>query len=343
MKSSSITSVSWLVSRLSLLAMFWLLSSQAHAACTAPATSIVTVKTSITLPRDTAIGTSLSDWVYSETTKTVCTLTGSQTWTTMGVNGLTDSGTRVTNDAGTSIKVYKTNVAGVGIAIQGRFTLCSSMSGWYDFNSAGWQSRGCNWTSAGGTHTIEAQIGVKYVVIGPMGTGDLNLSNPVYVNVSADSTDPVASSYFDTTSTLTTALACTTPDVTVDLGKAQLSAFAHSGDMSAPVAFTVRINGCSKDMSTVKYKLTSAQAQPTLPGVVATTSTSTATGFGVKIMKPDGTVLPIDGTKLDVSGYAKDVGGNLSIPMKASMYRIDATTATAGTLKAEVQFTMYYE
>jgi major type 1 subunit fimbrin (pilin) len=304
----------------------------------------ITMPTSIRYPRDTAVGTPLTGWMYSTTTASrQCTSQAAKP-----VSAMVDQGTltkvsnlTVKNESGVSVSVWQTSLPGVGIAMTGRSRSCT-LSGWG--NVPKWQA-GCTGTGAL-TIPLETQLGVRYVVTGRISPGSIE---PQKVAKQLPTFDQVANytegytMYYNLTKTTIEAPACVTPDVAVSLGKQQTGDFISAGSSTTPVSFSIKVNACDKDINTIKFSLTSALAQAALTGVVAATAESTSSGIGVKLMQPDGTAVPIDGSKLAVSGYDKTVGGNLTIPLKAAMYRISDTRPRGGTLKAEVQFTMYYE
>lgn len=301
--------------------------------------------TTIKYPRDTAIGTSLTDWVYSTTNSPrTCTSELSKSVSAMVDSGsLTPvSGLTVKNSVGVSVTVWETGLAGVGLALTASVKDCGMTA---FINVPGWVA-GC--MRPGGTYTLtlQTQLGAKYVVTGPMSPGKIEPKRvakqlPTFGQIGKQ--DENYYLYYNLTATTIDAPACTTPNVTVALGNQSADTLLDAGSTTSPVSFTLNVNNCAKDINTIKYKLYSAQAQATLPGVIGPSSSSTSTGIGVKLMKPDGSAVPIDGTKMDVSGYNTTVGGNLTIPLKAAMYRLSSKRPTAGTLSAEVEFTMYYE
>lgn len=330
------------------VAMLLCLASDAEAQSCTPRGAkeeTISMPTSLRYPRDTAVGTPLTAWAYSSTTVSrECTAAVNQ-----GIAAMVDQGSltkvadlKVTNETGVSVSVWETGLPGVGVAMTGRARDCN-LRAWGDVPI--WVGA-CGGVDNAETIPMQTQLGVRYVVIGPIKPGAVEPRKiarqlPTFGQIASYEEDFIL--YYSLTRTTVEAPACTTPDVAVSLGKQQVGDFMTVGSMTSAVSFSIAINSCDKDINSIKYALSSAQAQPAIVGVVGPNPVSTSSGIGVKVMRPDGTAVPLDGSKQTVSGYDAAVGGSLTIPLKAAMYRISTARPSGGTLQAEVQFTMYYE
>jgi major type 1 subunit fimbrin (pilin) len=305
----------------------------------------ITMPTKITTPRDTPSGTALSPWVHSTlAVSRTCTTTvhGGGAGTALAAPRLTKvSNLQVLNEEGVKVDVYETGVAGVGVAFTGRVNGCA-MTGYQNLGTYFNCVRG----DPGLTIEIKSEVAAQYVVIGQVKAGVLDLNNPVRQVAILDShpisLDDTASRYYDLSATTFEGPACQTPDVTVSLGQQNINQFPQKGSSTPAVPFQIQVNHCDASLAAVKYKLTSAQALDTT-GVVGPSPASTASGIGVKVMDSDGAAIPLDGTVRDVTARYNAGGGSFSIPLKAAMYRYSETAPGAGTLVAEVQFTMLYQ
>ncbi|MGK9176072.1 type 1 fimbrial protein [Yokenella regensburgei] len=266
-------------------------------------------------------------------------------------------------DGGTSqvingIPVFTTNIKGLGVAIS------TTVYGFYGTPQVRYVSHNPAdiYASSPGAPTYDAFIpeySLQFYVIGPMQSGDASL-NPITVGEYV--TENMAPLKLGTDqlefATITIsgnvklrAFACTTPDITVDLGKHAAGDFVSIGATSTPVSFEFRINNCDPGINSVNYTFKPASGV-TLVGTGNTQyltldSSSTASGVGVQLLKNDGiTAVPFN-TKIVApntggpNGYNKTTGGSFSIPMKARYVRTG--TIIAGTANSAAEFVMTYE
>jgi major type 1 subunit fimbrin (pilin) len=139
------------------------------------------------------------------------------------------------------------------------------------------------------------------------------------------------------------ALSCITPDVTVTMGSYNAAAFTGTGSATKPVGFNVAVNNCPAGMTTIQYQFSApGGVTDATNGVIAlTSSASTATGVGLKLMDSTSAALKF-GTQYQVTGYNTATGGSYTIPLLAA-YSQTGATVTPGTANAVMTFTMTYQ
>ncbi|AQV98719.1 type 1 fimbrial protein [Cupriavidus necator] len=303
------------------------------------------------IPRDTPVGTRITPFTGQEQKAT-------NTWTCMGgatyigpvyKSLLVPSGMTYT-EGSLTYTVYNTNVAGVGLIMSGNSYL---VGGWRGggTNLAG---IGVDWAHAGMILNLGSMggfgpsIGFAFVKTGPIAAGTVSLAGTVaqigmaqlsgsaYINLQQVVPAVV------TGNPVFNELACTTPNVTVNMGTHKNSEFTGAGSFTSSTGFSIALNNCPAGINLVKYQVDAATTilNPS-NSVVALDSASTAAGVGVQLLDDTGSVVPL-GTAKTLSGYSTGTGGSYTIPLKARYYQTGATV-TAGTANSAMTFTMTYQ
>ncbi|MCX5540534.1 fimbrial protein [Paraburkholderia sp. CNPSo 3076] len=329
-----------------------LTSSMAYAAvCTANVTALnLTLPTgTYTVPRDAPVGTQLTPFTAFPTGAPYSNLwtcnVPANTWAgpaTMAV-GLTDTGTTFTAPSGVVYRVYKTNLAGVGIVLGVENFVASAWFppgwgiplSWHQGNS--WQSGG---QAQGAIFGVSATF--AYVKTGPMQGGTTNVSGLV-----AQTAMQIGSSYENVANIVVSGnatfvvAACTTPDVAVDLGSHRSSEFRGPGSYSSATGFNIPLNNCPAGMNSITYQIdATTNLISSAASVVALDGGSTATGIGVQLLDAAGNTFPL-ATSTAFSAYRGSTGGSYAIPMKARYYQSGASVGP-GTANTSLTFTMTY-
>lgn len=241
---------------------------------------------------------------------------------------------------------YATTLAGVGVQVAWvESTQASPTFGAPPSRVLAWPAVSQRLPS-GSSFSVPARYAIRLVKIGAIGTGDLSFASPLAVT---DYGSARATELHVTGTTRFKQRACTSPDVTVELGTHPPSALKTTGDTTAAVEFELRMLDCPAGMEGISYQFSSWEAQAE-PGVVAAQARqSTATGVGVRISWRDGSPLQLLHTYSSVyrqaGAVASDVaaGGGFIVPLQASLYRMPALPLVAGTVAAEVEFQIWYE
>lgn len=253
-------------------------------------------------------------------------------------------------EASTTFTVFKTNVAGVGLIL--RASSYSSGAGWYSVPVSGhgflnsWASSGrISYTGAWSNVYFGTRLDAAYVKTGPITAGAISLGTVGQAAVSTSSLTPIAG-----TATIVASgsasfheLACTTPDVEVDLDAVPARNFAGVGTSIADKDFNITLAPCPTGMTSVRYRLDAAPGIPVInaaQGVIGLAPTSSATGVALQITNTAGAGMSL-GTQRVVSDYNSGVGGDLVIPLRVHYYQT-ATTVTPGGVESSAVFTMTY-
>lgn len=349
---------------LAAIALLGLLAMNAHAAlsCTGPVQASVTVtlpNTTYAVPRDTAVGTLIGPWQAFQRSPT-------NEWTCSGDAGisygpayqgtLTPSGQTYTDPAsGQVFPVYTTNVDGVGLVIG--VSSYNTSTDWADIGYGGKYPHGLplstSLTSAGtvgivggslDNHIFGVAAAIGFVKTGPI-SGGVVTGMGTFATVGM-APRPIVAGILPANMVLAgattfTVLACTTPDVSVNLGTHSADELPTVGATTAATGFQIALTNCPTGMNSVSYRIDPmTSVLDATQSVVALDSTSTATGVGVQLLQADGaTPLPLSTTTL-FNGYSAATGGSYAIPLQVRYVRNgDLTTGQANTA---MTFTMTY-
>lgn len=324
--------------------------------CTGVAETIsLQVPSSITVPRDAPIGTLLTEWAMVGNTSYYPACTGSDSGSGMAFRplGLVKAGMTVNN--GVNATVWKTDVAGVGVAISVSpyANGCGALS-WQDlgtptsFFPTGWVGATCS-NQPGGTAQNGGWVTFALVKTGPVGGGivlsrDLiegasmtrANSNSAYIP-GASNRKTFKMNYFRVTSA-----ACRTSDFPVDLGSHPQSVFKGIGSTSRPVSFNVQVNNCPSGMNSVQYRFEPVNAVlDPAKGVLALSSASIAKGIGLQLKDSNGGALEYN-RQYPLEAYSPSMGGSYTIPLTAAYYQT-AATVQPGKAGAQLRFTLIYQ
>lgn len=135
--------------------------------------------------------------------------------------------------------------------------------------------------------------------------------------------------------------ACSTSDVTVDMGTPGISAFKGVGSRIATRPFAINLTNCPTGIKSVAYQLdTTTSIISASAAVVALNPASSATGVGLQIL--DKSFNPVTlGTPIPFASYTT-AGGNFVIPFNIGYYQTDSVV-TPGTAIGSLTFTMTYQ
>ncbi|WP_435037298.1 fimbrial protein [Pseudomonas neuropathica] len=164
----------------------------------------------------------------------------------------------------------------------------------------------------------------------------------------ADGVSPLAMA---TNGTTIVPQSCETPDIKVDMGSHDISAFSSNGTYSESVRFNISLNNCPIGINKVTYTLlptSTSPAQNSTNGIVKLSADSTAQGVALQVLNSDGN--PFVFHQSYVFTDYPSAGGNLKIPLSARYFRIAETGGNggfdkgmrAGTANATIAFVMSY-
>lgn len=139
---------------------------------------------------------------------------------------------------------------------------------------------------------------------------------------------------------------CETPNINVKMGQHRLEDIPNDGSPSKKaIYFSIRLNNCPAGINNVSYTLTptsSAPSQNDLQGVINLNQNSTAKGIGLQIT--DGNLLPIVLNQAMTFNDYSNKGGSFTIPLNARYLQIaKGSSVIPGTANSEITFTMSYQ
>jgi major type 1 subunit fimbrin (pilin) len=335
----------WLASLLAGIALMTVSSGAwALTTCTGAAQAVtVSMPANISVPRDAAVGTPLSEWVTTPATTSwwTCSATVQEAIGTGFSALLTGSGATFT-DTSVVYNVFNTSLSGVGIAIgyKAYANGCGWLSAWKTVPLSNVGSLFCNATALYGDG---GQLQARLVKTGPITAGTVSAASiakaQLYANGAYNTTWPVT---FSTTATQVQVQSCVTPDVQVPLGQHKVSELKGVGTFTSSTAFNIALNSCPTGMTSVSYQIDALTTiLDSSASVVALDSRSSAAGAGVQLLDGSGNVFAL-GTPKVFSGYSGATGGNLTIPLQARYYQT-GSTVTGGIANTAMTFTMTYQ
>ncbi|VWD43911.1 type-1 fimbrial protein subunit A [Burkholderia lata] len=328
------------------------------ASCSGPAQTVtISMPASVTVPRDAVNGTMLTAWISSPAINNYysCTVSGSAfSGMVFEPLSMTKSGLTVTGSKRPAYTVWNTNVPGVGVAIGVNSIVngCGPQN-WLDLGTptppfpGPWVGNACN---ANGSVTNGGQTEVALVKTGPI-TAGMVAGGVLFEGASTTGSTfsgpyTVATSghvSFSLTTTTVSVASCTTPDVTVNMGSHMQSEFTGIGSTTKQaVAVNVAVNACPIGLNSILYEFDPVNAVlDATNGVLALSSSSTATGIGLQLKDGSGNALKYN-TPYTLTSYSKSTGGSYTIPLTARYYQT-AASVTAGSANAVLTFTMTYQ
>ncbi|HDR9756255.1 TPA: type 1 fimbrial protein [Burkholderia cepacia ATCC 25416] len=334
----------------------------ASISCSGTAQTVtLSMPASVTIPRDAAVGTLLTGWFSTLNVSNyyTCSVSGvAVAGMVFEPQSLTKAGMTVAGPSGATYTVWNTNVPGVGVAIG--VTTYANQCGtqpWIDLSKsttsqiplpwAGWV---CNTSGTVTSITNGGQIQAALVKTGPVTagtvTGGVLVVGASVTGTSGSGSYTVAASplvSFSLTPTIVNVAACTTPNVTVNMGSPLQSEFTGIGSTNKQaVSLNVAVNACPTGLNSIQYQFIPVNAVlDSTNGVLALSSGSTATGIGLQLKDGNGNALKYN-TQYTLTSYSKSTGGSYTIPLTARYYQT-AAKVTAGSANAVLTFTMTYQ
>ncbi|WP_273995478.1 fimbrial protein [Burkholderia sp. FERM BP-3421] len=347
----------WLLTLMVLMLGLGARTASATVSCTGTAQTVtLSMPSSVTVPRDAAVGTVLTSWISTAATTNFYSCTASNSSPSgmlFDPMSLTKASMTVTGPNSVAYTVWNTNVPGVGIAIGVRtYANGCGWQPWFDLGRAPsgtfpspWVGSSCN---QNGSVTNGGQAQVALVKTGPITAGTVT-GGVLFQGASAtaqtstytiSTSNPVS---YSLTQTIVNVAACTTPNVTVTMGSYMQSAFKGIGSTSTPAkAFNVAVNACPTGLNSIQYQFIPVNAVlDATNGVLALSSGSTATGIGLQLKDGSGNPLKYN-TQYTLTSYSKTTGGSYTIPLTAAYYQT-AASVTPGSANAVLTFTMTYQ
>jgi len=331
-------------------------AQSASCAAGTPSAVPVTMPAAVTVPRDAQIGSVLGSWVSTSNTPNYfsCTVTGSYaSGMLFETVSMTKTSMTVTGPHGLAYTVWNTNVPGVGIAIGvNPYVSTCGYQGWQNLGKPSgtfptpWSGGVC---TQNGSLTNGGQAEMALVKTGPITAGTvtgLQFEGASVTGPTIHGPFTVAPSghvLFSLSPTNITVAACTTPDVTVNMGSHMQSEFTGIGSTTKQaVAVNVAVNACPIGLNSIQYEFDPVNAVlDATNGVLALSSGSTATGIGLQLKDSSGNALKYS-TPYTLTSYSKSTGGSYTIPLTARYYQT-AAKVTAGSANAVLTFTMTYQ
>ncbi|MDF3838442.1 fimbrial protein [Cupriavidus basilensis] len=300
------------------------------------------------IPRDKPTGTRITPFTSFQTNYPnvwSCTETMGNTFVGPVYQSLLSSSGQTYSENGVTYQVFNTNLAGVGLIMQIGSNLPSGWYGQSGLNSTGWQSYGSiASSSAFFNYVFGPGMAFAFVKTGPITPGTVSLGAIAHIGMSER---PIAnvSNILPVTVTgnpVFTVLACTTPNITVNLGTHRASEFSGPNTFTSSVNFNLALNNCPTGMNTIRYQVDAVtpivNAQNS---VVALDASSTASGVGLQLLNGSGTPFPL-GSAQTFSGYNSGTGGSYTIPFRARYYQTGSAVGP-GRANSVMTFTMTYQ
>ncbi|WP_178119518.1 fimbrial protein [Pseudomonas sp. SCB32] len=334
----------------------------AAASCTFNGSSAetFTFPSPISVPRDNSASMApLSNWVTGEAVTNIytCTLSNS-TKGGIGIKFPTMAQAGSYSEAGTTYKVFNTNVPGVGIIYEFRLytsgAFCDQnggVNGWNPWLSGSgtvpYSDRYCQNTRSS-SYSFGAQLKFRLIQTGRITAGTVQtftMTNSAQVTDGTFSTAIGSRNYIIGPVTLQ-ALSCTAEGTDVILDTAKKSDFVSATSVKTkPFQFTLR--NCPSGMNSIKYQL-----DPIGTIISATdgtfqnaTGANMAKGVGLRITNESNTApIRFGDASYVVSDYSPTSGNSaLPIKMNVSYYRIGtAAQVTGGKVTGTAQLTVFY-
>jgi major type 1 subunit fimbrin (pilin) len=249
---------------------------------------------------------------------------------------------------GTSYTVYPTGVSGLGVVLLFTGYLGGTTSygpGDVALTGNGYISGGSHSYGLTYTQSEGAMIRARYVKTGPIAAGSFTLSAAQIIDIMpvTDWSNYHTQVFFAATPIIVIVPTCTTADVTVPMGRNNsVTGFHGQGSRLANKSFAIPLT-CQAGINSITYSLSPNNGAfgPTTNGVAQLTTTSSATGVGIRIANPSTDSAIAFTTNNTYSGYT-GVAGNYTIALSAS-YVQTGSSVTPGTANAGVVFTLTYQ
>jgi len=236
--------------------------------------------------------------------------------------------------AGSIPYVYQTNVPGIGLAFYDYWPSQAATRYWgYTGSQEATGTMDWTWNST--------LLGVQVVVTGPVSGGSVTNVAGVTANFAIAGLQIATLQAVGHPSIIV--VACTTPNVTVNMGNHRLSEMAAVGSTTSSTSFNILLNSCPSGLNGITYELdpTTTIVAGTGNSVVTLDGSSTASGVGLQVLDGNGNPFAL-GTPVTFTGYNQSTGGNYAIPLKARYYRT-TSAANVGSANTAITFIMTYQ
>lgn len=242
---------------------------------------------------------------------------------------------------GIAYPVFNTNLPGVGLIMQANSYVRGNSIGLSSFSDSGAWLAGA-YAGPFPPSAFGTSIAFAFVKTGPITSGTVSLGSVAEFAMSDNGI--IATPRLPVTVTgnpVFTVVACTTPNITVNLGTHRTSEFSGPNSATSSVNFDLALNNCPAGMSAIRYQVDAVtpivNAQNS---VVALDSSSTASGVGLQLLNGSGTPFPL-GSAQSFNGYSSATGGSYTIPLRARYYQT-GTAVGPGSANSVMTFTMTY-
>ena len=184
-----------------------------------------------------------------------------------------------------------------------------------------------------GTFDRNRQVSIRLFKIGEVSTaraGSIGsvfiYPNTAYYIALSNDIQPVVSS-------------CTTPSITVPLGKQFSNKFKGVGSTIGEKAFSIQLNNCPAGINSISYRLDPVNSALDAVNGILALDPGGATGVGIKITDDNNAAVGLGRARAFLKNVAE---GSYSIPLKAAYYKT-SDTVVGGAANASMQFTITYQ
>jgi major type 1 subunit fimbrin (pilin) len=278
----------------------------------------VTLSSTLSIPRDTPIGTTVytTGWIHPSNNVTVSCSGGGYTL------GIKNSAGSQPVSGSTSFPIGTTGLSYMmfndASSAQPAYPVAATQSAWSSTTAKNYR------IDLVKTGDVNVDAGIPAQKLGAWYYGTIE-------GVVISLTQPI----------VLTQPGCTTPTVDVDMGRQKVSEFRGIGSRLAVVPFSIALTNCSTGINSVMYRLDPVTSIVTgAASVVALNATSSATGIGVQILDDSSNPLAL-GKNLALPSY-NTKGGTATIPLNAANYQTGGKVG-AGTANTSLIFTMTYQ
>lgn len=303
--------------------------------------STLVLPASLTVKRDTPVGTVIYDsgWVNGGVSDVWCS--GGGTWT----YGYASSMTPVPGMA----HVYESGVPGIGIKAAYSNNPGDTPA---NINSVG--SNGSSFMewprSSGPLSPVEyVPSGIyraQFVMTGPIPVGTNTMSLPAPTSNTIYNSLETNRATFTATTFTVNSVGCivnNSGNIVVNLDPASQDQFTTVGYTTNPKDFSINVS-CPTSGTAVSYQIDDmgSSGLPVNMGVLANLATTgAASGVGVQVVKTDGTTIVPLSNKVSYITTTYD-NQTVSIPLKGRYYQM-TNTISPGNVVANATFTMFYQ
>ncbi|MEJ8812457.1 fimbrial protein [Variovorax ureilyticus] len=305
-----------------------------------------------TVPRDAPIGTLLTPWTGMQGNATAvwsgCNASAN-VWYGPAYLAMLEDESNLVSVQGVTYIAYKTSVPGVSLI--GRAS--SYLNGGWSPTQVlrrkgnGWVTL-VNWSTSSNTSDVRFGFAMQFAFV-KTGVIEGGTTNPpglaFQVGIEADSgTNPSHIGNVNLSGSATfVVLSCTTPDVTVEMGKYPLKHFTGQGSLTPAKDFNIQLQNCPAGMNSIKYQIDpTTNVVSAIDSIVALDAGSTASGIGLQLLNAAGTAAHPLSTTIVFSGYQGATGGSYTIPLKARYYQT-GPSVQGGIANTSMMFTMTYD